>query len=360
MASATSGSFAVSLAAGSSSADKYTMTLSYSYSTSAANNKTTLTIKGVIKSNNSSYTSYKSSSTNTVQVRYNNSSGTSVLSNSPTTAYDCRNLGSTQIFSYSVDIPHDSSGNRTVWVSWYFNGNQSTWNPTGTVTGTIVFPQLQYTISYNANGGSGAPSSQTKTAGTSITLSSTTPTRTGYVFSHWNTNSSGSGTSYLPSATYSNDANLTLYAIWNEEEVNLYIISYNANGGLGAPKNITCKEGSTATLSKYKPIRSGYTFLGWAKTASATSATYQPQASISSVSASITLYAVWEKNSVQSVYVFSDGKCFFNEFIEDDSTLAVASSLMATNLIEGSPVMLTDDEGTYLSDENDSVLFSVE
>lgn len=41
-----------------------------------------------------------------------------------------------------------------------------------------VFPYAKYTIKYNANGGSGAPSSQTKTHGTNLTISSTIPTRT--------------------------------------------------------------------------------------------------------------------------------------------------------------------------------------
>lgn len=45
---------------------------------------------------------------------------------------------------------------------------------------------ISYTISYNANGGSGAPGSQTKTHGTDLTLSSTKPTRNGYNFSKWN------------------------------------------------------------------------------------------------------------------------------------------------------------------------------
>lgn len=75
-----------------------------------------------------------------------------------------------------------------------------------------------YTISYNANGGSGAPSAQTKTWGTSsantITLSSTLPTRPGYVFVEWNTSADGTGTAYAPSATYKANAAVTLYAVW--------------------------------------------------------------------------------------------------------------------------------------------------
>ena len=71
-----------------------------------------------------------------------------------------------------------------------------------------------YTISYNANGGSGAPSNQTKDGGIDLTLSSTVPTRTGYAFAGWNTQADGSGTSYASGATFTGNANTTLYAQW--------------------------------------------------------------------------------------------------------------------------------------------------
>ena len=74
-----------------------------------------------------------------------------------------------------------------------------------------------YTISYNANGGSDAPSSQTKDGGIDLTLSSTVPTRLGYSFVGWNTNADGSGTSYASGATFTGNANATLYAQWTPD-----------------------------------------------------------------------------------------------------------------------------------------------
>jgi len=73
----------------------------------------------------------------------------------------------------------------------------------------------KYTVSYNANGGSGAPSSQTKNYKTTLTLSSTKPTRSGYTFKSWNTKADGTGTSYSPGAKYTSNANVTLYAQWS-------------------------------------------------------------------------------------------------------------------------------------------------
>ena len=70
----------------------------------------------------------------------------------------------------------------------------------GTSTGGNVYYNIpsagSYTVTYNANGGTGAPSAQTKSYGVDLTLSSAKPTRTGYGFVDWNTNANGSGTSY--------------------------------------------------------------------------------------------------------------------------------------------------------------------
>jgi uncharacterized repeat protein (TIGR02543 family) len=70
-----------------------------------------------------------------------------------------------------------------------------------------------YTLHYDANGGTGAPADQT---GVTLTVSSTTPTRTGYNFVSWNTKSDGSGTNYSRGASITLTSNTTLYAKWSE------------------------------------------------------------------------------------------------------------------------------------------------
>ncbi len=71
------------------------------------------------------------------------------------------------------------------------------------------------TISYSANGGSGAPSSQTVTA-SPTTLSTTIPTRFPYTFAGWSTSSSSSYASYVAGESYSISAGAskTFYAVW--------------------------------------------------------------------------------------------------------------------------------------------------
>lgn len=98
-------------------------------------------------------------------------------------------------------------------IKAYYTGSSGTTHTSSTSI-SYTIPEPTYTVSYKANGGSGAPSSQTKTYNKNLTLSKTIPTRDGYKFVEWNTKSDGSGTSYAPGATYTSNAALTLYAIW--------------------------------------------------------------------------------------------------------------------------------------------------
>ena len=83
-----------------------------------------------------------------------------------------------------------------------------------------------YTVSYNANGGTGAPASQTKTYGVDLTLSSTVPTRAAYAFKGWAKSSTGA-VAYQAGGTYKENAAVTLYAVW-ELLGNVKIESYSA------------------------------------------------------------------------------------------------------------------------------------
>lgn len=71
-----------------------------------------------------------------------------------------------------------------------------------------------YTVSYNANGGTGAPSAQTKVHGEALTLSSVVPNRSQYVFDGWSTTQGGQ-VEYQPGDSYTTDAAVTLYAVWH-------------------------------------------------------------------------------------------------------------------------------------------------
>ena len=88
---------------------------------------------------------------------------------------------------------------------------------------TINYTRETHTIRYDANGGYGAPGNQTKTMGVDLWLSSTTPSRSQYVFKGWNTQANGSGTSYSPGQQFYPDADTTLYAQWEEDTSYQYL-----------------------------------------------------------------------------------------------------------------------------------------
>ena len=166
-----------------------------------------------------------------------------------------------------------------------------------------VKAKTSYAVSYNANGGSGTPSSQTKWYDTALTLSTTKPTRTGYSFQGWGTSASATTVSYDSGAKYTKNAAITLYAIW---KANTYTVSYNANGGSGAPSSQTKTHGKDLTLSTTKPTRTGYSFQGWGTSASATTVSYASGAKYTANS-KITLYAVWKANTYTITYNVNGG-----------------------------------------------------
>ena len=80
---------------------------------------------------------------------------------------------------------------------------------------TVTVPALDsYKVNFNANGGSGAPSAQTKWYGETLKLSTTKPTRSNYTFLGWATSSSATSATYAAGANYTSNSGTTLYAVW--------------------------------------------------------------------------------------------------------------------------------------------------
>lgn len=195
-----------------------------------------------------------------------------------------------------------------------------------------------YDVTYNANGGTGAPAAQKKIKDTALTLSTTKPTKastsstststitvsynanggsstptagtgtkttvttTPYTFSTWNTAANGSGTSYASGASYTANAALTLYAQYTAgtatktvtdpkiaiasgitraaADVTGYKVTFNANGGSSTPSAVTSKRGAI------------YSFKQWNSKSDGSGTEYKPGTAYS-FSANTTLYAIW-------------------------------------------------------------------
>lgn len=170
---------------------------------------------------------------------------------------------------------------------------------TSGTTNKTVSAKTSYTVSYNANNGSGAPGNQTKWYSEDLYLSSTIPTRPGYTFNGWNTNSSGTGTNYSPGAKYTSNAALTLYAKWT---INTYTVSYNANGGSSTPSTQSKNYGASINVAG-GITRTGYTFNGW----SGSDGIYYSAGDSFSGNYNLTLTARWTINTYTISYNANGG-----------------------------------------------------
>ena len=179
----------------------------------------------------------------------------------------------------------------------------------GNFTLTAQWAPWKHTVRYDANAKNdtsvkGIPASQSKTANVDIKLNSGVPTRKGYTFAGWYTQSNGTGTKYDPGSNYAADQNggtVNLYAKWTPWTYN---IKYDQNVKSTSssktvtdmPEDQTKTQEIDATLSSMTPKRNGYIFAGWSTSANG-SVEYKPGSrftkDLDSNGASITLYAVW-------------------------------------------------------------------
>jgi uncharacterized repeat protein (TIGR02543 family) len=224
-------------------------------------------------------------------------------------------------FTGTYSISGNGSATKSIVVTFRNFNDDNGDSATKNVTFSVNVPAwTSYTVTYSANGGTGAPSSQTKWKDQTLTLSGTKPTRNGYSFLGWSTSSTSTTATYSAGGSYTSNANATLYAVW---KANTYTVRYNANGGSGAPGNQTKTYGKTLTLSSTKPTRTNYTFKGWATTASATTATYSAGGSYTA-NAAATLYAVWELSYVKpQITNLSASRCNSNGTASDSGTYAL-------------------------------------
>jgi uncharacterized repeat protein (TIGR02543 family) len=138
-------------------------------------------------------------------------------------------------FTGTYSISGNGSATKTITVTFKNYNNDNGDSATKTVSFNVTVPAwTSYVVSYNANGGSGVPSNQTKWKDQTLTLSSTKPTRTGYTFKGWALSKSDAdnGTWYYKAGgTCGKNENLTLYATWEENKLTVNYYSNYADYG---------------------------------------------------------------------------------------------------------------------------------
>lgn len=162
-----------------------------------------------------------------------------------------------------------------------------------TILYAIWGESTQYcTITFDANGGTGAPASQQKVAGEPTYIPYAKPTRSGYTFLGWSTSRYAASADYQPGQAYTPYGNMTLYAVWKQEE-DRYTISFDLQGGSGEFNPLKGKYGEAWYLPNRAPYKSGYIFKGWA-TSPDGNPEYQPD-DVYTIYGNATLYAVWKE-----------------------------------------------------------------
>ena len=299
--------------------------ISVSYTTTG---KAKVTARTVDKSNNYSE-STKDFTINKYTITFNKGSADKIGGEVSNISKSCYAISGQ---SCSITSPDIEKKGYTI-IGWNTNKNATTsiWNintSKSISSSATYYPILKaniYTITLNNQG---ATSSGTKKVyyqyNTTKTINGTTcyyytnsslttclsggyninkPSKTGYSFKGYYTSTNGSGTNYVNSSgTFINNAyktigDKTLYANW---QANTYTITYNANGGSGAPSSQSYtydpNNDTVFYLSSTTPSRSGYTFLGWSLSSTATSASYSAGQRWGTHNANnYTLYAVWKK-----------------------------------------------------------------
>jgi len=227
--------------------------------------------------------------------------------------------GSDVTVNVVYDQEYEVAGNTFTPPTGYKFGG---WNTVANGTGTAYAPGAKitisddvtlyaqwtpdpYTITYKANGGTGADvtvnvvyDQEYEVAGNSFTPP------TGYKFGWWNTVANGTGTAYAPGTKIIISDDVTLYAQWTPDP---YTVTYKANGGTDADVTVNVvydQEYEVAGNSFTPPT--GYKFGGWNTVANGTGTAYAPGAKIT-ISDDVTLYAQWTPDPHTVTYKANGG-----------------------------------------------------
>lgn len=197
--------------------------------------------------------------------------------------------------------------------------------------GVCYTTENTYTITFRGNGATSGSTANMSSCyyDNTYTLTANGYSRTGYKFLGWSTSSTATTATYLDKASVSklsstNGATVVLYAVWKP---NTYYVTYDANGGTGAPAQQSFVFGSQSPISTSTPSKTGYAFSKW--WATHTDSTYfAPGDKIPSSWGSFTLKAQWTPNNYTIVY---DGNGGTGSMVNQSATYDTQLTLFANN-----------------------------
>ena len=197
-------------------------------------------------------------------------------------------------------------------------------------------PTYMYYLYYKYNDGTNSTwlteqSGEHGTAATTFTFYVNTAKlkdRRGYEHIGWADKANAAAAKYTGGESITltkDDPTKTIYAVW----MPFFELKYDANGGTGAPASQT-RTASAPTVNRVTftvpgtiPTKDGCTFKGWADSATATTAQYQPGGTVDvkHENSPKTVYAVWEGSDPIPVPSYDDLKSAIGQIqVKDVST----------------------------------------
>jgi uncharacterized repeat protein (TIGR02543 family) len=187
---------------------------------------------------------------------------------------------------------------------------------TGTVTADCAvlatFAFNNYTVSFTSNGGSAVSSQSIAHNNTATTP--TAPTRTGYTFAGWY---SDSGLTSAFAFTTPITADTTLYAKWS---INNYTVSFDSNNGSAVTSQSVAYNNTATTPSA--PTKTGFTFAGWYSDTGLTSAF----AFTTPITVDTVLYAKWTINNYTVSFTSNGGSAVSSQSIAYNNTATTSAA----------------------------------
>ena len=155
-------------------------------------------------------------------------------------------------------------------------------------------PVTTYTVSFDANGGTGTMADVTGVSGEYTLPENGFNAPEGQRFKAW----SVGGVEKAVGAKITVTADTTVTAVWEDIPVTTYTVSFDANGGTGTMADVTGVTSSYTLPANGFTAPSGKQFKGWATSASGTVIT----GTSITVTADTKLYAIWTSTSSGGYY----------------------------------------------------------
>ena len=212
-------------------------------------------------------------------------------------------------------------------------------------------PVTHFTVSFDANGGTGEMAPADVDADAEYTVPASTFTApSGKVFDSWNTAADGTGTKYMPQDAPAIHENMTLFAQWVAAPATKCTVTFDANGGAGSMDVLTADLGTTVTLPASTFTRDGYVFAGWNTAADGTGTAIVNGGQLT-LGSDATLYAQWKTADTKFINGIQNN-------LTATTTAGTAPTLPATASVRWSDGSTTNETVTWNTPANYADLYA--